>query len=823
MNSDSMMPTLYVGDLHPKVTEPMIKEKFGAAGFIHSIRLCKDKKTGSSLGYAFVNFKHRADAERALEMYNFKPLMERPMRVVWYQRDPALRNSCIGKLIIKNLDKSMDNLTLFETFSVFGKVLSCKVVANNKGSKGFGFVQFESEEAASRAMMELNSKYLKNHKVFIERFKPLEERKAEKMNRKQVHVGQKQTKEERQTHHNQRTEQGVGLIIKNLDWQVDDKHLRTEFAQFGTVVSAKVKKENGHSQGFGFVHFVSSVDAMRAKQEMDGRIWGRKVVHVEMVQHKEERTAYLPSQTKGTIKSSTRHVPRAVHTVPVVDTVPVVVPAADEASSTPVASMSEVQQEEDTTDVPTYPPTGKHLTSYMQESSPVDDQIQIALEMNSDSMMPTLYVGDLHPKVTEPMIKEKFSAAGFIHSIRLCKDKKTGSSLGYAFVNFKHRADAERALEMYNFKPLMGRPMRVVWYQRDPTLRNSCIGKLIIKNLDKSMDNLTLFETFSVFGKVLSCKVVANNKGSKGFGFVQFESEEAASRAMMELNSKYLKNRKVFIERFKPRKERKAEDMNSKQVHVGPEQTKEERQTHHNQRTEQGVGLIIKNLDRQVDDKHLRTEFAQFGTIISAKVKKENGHSQGFGFVHFVSSVDAMRAKQEMDGRIWGRKVVHVEMVQHKEEHTAYLPSQTKGTIKSSTRHVPRAVHTVPVVDTVPVVVPAADEASSTPVDSMSEVQQEEDTTDVPTYPPAGKRQPIHILKSSPVDDQIQMAHDYMLPLVEKIHPTQTGKIQCMNLEGENNYNIINMIGEPELLDEMMDKMDALGSWTQAGNNEDVL
>ncbi|GAA6082269.1 polyadenylate-binding protein 1-like isoform X2, partial [Tachysurus ichikawai] len=152
-----------------------------------------------------------------------------------------------------------------------------------------------------------------------------------------------------------------------------------------------------------------------------------------------------------------------------------------------------------------------------------------------------------------------------------------------------------------------------------------------------------------------------------------------------------------FIEHFKPREERNAEEMNSKQVHVGQEQTKEERQTHHNQNTGQ--------------------------------VKKENGNSQGFGFVHFVSSVDAMRAKQEMDGRIWGRKVVHVEMVQHKEERKAYLPRQTKDTIKSSTRHVPRAVHTVPVVDTVPVVVPAADEAFFTPAASVSKVQQEEDTT----------------------------------------------------------------------------------------------
>ncbi|XP_053505106.1 embryonic polyadenylate-binding protein-like [Ictalurus furcatus] len=40
---------------------------------------------------------------------------------------------------------------------------------------------------------------------------------------------------------------------------------------------------------------------------------------------------------------------------------------------------------------------------------------------------------------------------------------------------------------------------------------------------------------------------------------------------------------------------------------------------------------------------------------------------------------------------------------------------------------------------------------------------------------------------------------DYMLPLVEKVHPTQANKITWM-LEGVNNYEIANMIGYPELL-----------------------
>jgi polyadenylate-binding protein len=153
--------------------------------------------------------------------------------------------------------------------------------------------------------------------------------------------------------------------------------------------------------------------------------------------------------------------------------------------------------------------------------------------------------------VTEAVLYERFSTAGQVLSIRVCRDQITKQSLGYAYVNFHQPADAERALDTMNFDTLVARPMRIMWSQRDPALRKSGVGNVFIKNLDKTIDNKALYDTFSTFGNILSCKIMQDEQGnSKGYGFVHFETNEAAEQAIKNVNNMLLNDKKVYVGRF---------------------------------------------------------------------------------------------------------------------------------------------------------------------------------------------------------------------------------------------------------------------------------
>merc|ERR1711876_164843 len=228
-------------------------------------------------------------------------------------------------------------------------------------------------------------------------------------------------------------------------------------------------------------------------------------------------------------------------------------------------------------------------------------------------------------------------------------------SLGYAYVNFQQPADAERALDTMNFDVLKGKPIRIMWSQRDPSLRRSGVGNVFIKNLDKTIDNKAMYDTFSAFGNILSCKVAQDmsNGESKGYGFVHFETEEAALNAIQKVNGMLLNGKKVYVGRFVPRKDREME--------LG-------------EKARKFTNVYVKNINDEYDEAKLNEMFQKYGKISSVKVmKSEDGKSKGFGFVSFESPEEAMIACDELNGQDLDGKTVFVGRAQKKAERQAEL------------------------------------------------------------------------------------------------------------------------------------------------------
>ncbi|KAL2916976.1 Protein phosphatase PP2A regulatory subunit B [Polyrhizophydium stewartii] len=268
----------------------------------------------------------------------------------------------------------------------------------------------------------------------------------------------------------------------------------------------------------------------------------------------------------------------------------------------------------------------------------------------------SLYVGDLDPAVTEAMLFEVFNMVGPVASIRVCRDAVTRRSLGYGYVNYMNVADAERALESLNYTPIRGTPVRIMWSNRDPTIRRSGTGNIFIKNLHTSIDHKALHDTFSAFGNILSCKIAMDGDRSRGYGFVHYETMEMAENAIKHVNGMLL---------------------NDQQVYVGLHVSKKERMSKIEEQRAKFTNIYVKNIDGSVDQQAFEDMFAAFGPYTSCVLMvDEEGKSKEFGFVNYEHHEDARRAVEEMHETDINGKQLYVGRAQKKAEREEELRRQ---------------------------------------------------------------------------------------------------------------------------------------------------
>ncbi|KAM3183276.1 hypothetical protein ACTXT7_010667 [Hymenolepis weldensis] len=174
----------------------------------------------------------------------------------------------------------------------------------------------------------------------------------------------------------------------------------------------------------------------------------------------------------------------------------------------------------------------------------------------------TVFVSNLPFVTTERELEAIFQKCGEVVSIRLVRDY-AGKSKGFGYVEFPSPDQAASALELdrtpintNTAKGVIGRPMFVSVCD---TTRSKTSGfhystgvpepkKLFVKNLDKVVSEEALKTFFSQHGNVVSVRLATFRNGEpKGHAYVEFATEEEASRALTATDGAQLGSKSISV------------------------------------------------------------------------------------------------------------------------------------------------------------------------------------------------------------------------------------------------------------------------------------
>ncbi|KAK7310503.1 hypothetical protein RJT34_08057 [Clitoria ternatea] len=265
----------------------------------------------------------------------------------------------------------------------------------------------------------------------------------------------------------------------------------------------------------------------------------------------------------------------------------------------------------------------------------------------------TVWIGDLHHWMDENYLHRCFASTGEISSIKVIRNKQTGLSEGYGFVEFYSHATAEKVLQNYTgiLMPNTEQPFRLNWATfstGDKSSDNVPDLSIFVGDLAADVTDSLLHETFaSVYPSVKAAKVVFDTTTgrSKGYGFVRFGDDNERTQAMTKMNGVYCSSRPMRIGAATPRKS------------SGHQQGGQSNGTSSQSEADStNTTIFVGGLDPNVTDEDLRQSFSQHGEIVSVKIPV----GKGCGFVQFANRNNAEEALQKLNGTMIGKQTVRL-------------------------------------------------------------------------------------------------------------------------------------------------------------------
>ncbi|XP_013786042.1 ELAV-like protein 4 isoform X7 [Limulus polyphemus] len=319
-------------------------------------------------------------------------------------------------------------------------------------------------------------------------------------------------------------------------------------------------------------------------------------------------------------------------------------------------------------------------TVVSQQNGTIHNSVQTVDDCNTN-----LIVNYLPQTMTQEEIRSLFSSIGEVESCKLIRDKVTGQSLGYGFVNYVRAEDAEKAINTLNGLRLQNKIIKVSYAR--PSSEAIKGANLYVSGLPKSMTQQELENLFAPYGRIITSRILCDNvKGlSKGVGFVRFDQRIEADRAIKHLHNTIPDGSSEPITvKFANNPSNNAKALAPLAAYLSP-QRPFPGPIHHpanrfrysplagdllatnsllagNVLNGSGWCMFIYNLAPDTEENLLWQLFGPFGAVQSVKVIRDlqTNKCKGFGFVTMTNYDEALVAIQSLNGYTLGNRVLQV-------------------------------------------------------------------------------------------------------------------------------------------------------------------
>ncbi|XP_063937531.1 oligouridylate-binding protein 1B isoform X2 [Daucus carota subsp. sativus] len=260
----------------------------------------------------------------------------------------------------------------------------------------------------------------------------------------------------------------------------------------------------------------------------------------------------------------------------------------------------------------------------------------------------SVYVGNIHTQVTEPLLQEVFVSTGPVEGCKLIRKEKSS----YGFIHYFDRRSAALAILSLNGRHLFGQPIKVNWAyaggQREDT---SSHYNIFVGDLSPEVTDATLYACFSVYQSCSDARVMWDQKTgrSRGFGFVSFKNQADAQSAINDLTGKWLGNKQIrcnwATKGAGTNDDRQTLDNKSVvELTSGSSDGKEGVNSDAPENNPQYTTVYVGNLSPEVNQADLHRHFHALnaGTIEEVRIQRD----KGFGFVRYSNHSEAALAIQ---------------------------------------------------------------------------------------------------------------------------------------------------------------------------------